>query len=308
MERGKERFDKAALGVFSLAFVSALCISTAITGIEPAAHDCCHMLCSTIDSMDFSYSESAGIMKALLCGDRSGISASLKQTFRASGSSHILALSGMHLGLIYAIICTALKLLGNSPLAKKIRSLTAVSIASFYTLATGAGPSVTRALLFILIREAARLAGRECSLKKCLVYALVLQLMMTPECISTPGFQLSYLATAGLCFLFPLMERIYPGNGRKGILDPLKRLWNLTCVSISCQAFTCGAVWIYFHSLPQHFLMSNLLAMPIASLAMMLSAAAIPLQAAGICPQLLTEGISMLCRGLVFVLETVEGM
>lgn len=308
MSRDWLKLDYGALCVALAGFLIAAIGSIVLEFISPTARSCKEKMCMSIDSIPFEDELTPGLYKAMLCAEKKDVSSKTKQTFRASGASHILALSGMHLGIIYGIISLVLRIIGNSPTAKKTRSIIALCIAAFYTIVTGAGPSVFRALLFILIREGARLAGRECSLTRCLIYALTIQLMISPRSISEPGFQLSYLATLGICVLYPRMEKLYEGNGRKGLLDPMKRVWELTCVSISCQAFTALAVWYHFHSFPKHFLISNLLALPVTQAAMTIGIIDVGLQSTFGCPQFMAKAGSTLCQTLVHILEIVEKM
>lgn len=267
--------------------------------------------CALIDSIGFKDSVTGPLVKALLTGRRESLPLSLVQSFRDSGASHILALSGLHLGVIYGVLAKALSVTGNSPLSRKIRALVCVSFCTFYTVMTGAGPSIVRALLFICINEAARLMPhRRKSASGVYCGALLIQLVLDPGAISSLGFQLSYLAMCGIFFIFPRLSRLYPDSGR-AILDrwfPVKWLWNCAALSISCQILTAPLVWIRFRSFPQYFLLTNLIALPLSEGLIIGAVACTLLQAAGICPQLLCGITAALARNLIFCLETVSAM
>lgn len=164
-----------------------------------------------IDAVPFRDEGTRPLITALLTGERSGLSAETTAAFRGSGASHILALSGLHLGVIYLIISRILSIFGNSIPARRIRSAVTVLFSGFYTLATGAGPSIVRAFLFILIRETASvLPERRTSPARTLMSALTIQLALDPTVITSLGFQLSYLAMTGITILYPRLEAWYP--------------------------------------------------------------------------------------------------
>ena len=164
-----------------------------------------------IDAVPFRDEGTRPLITALLTGERGGLSAEATAAFRGSGASHILALSGLHLGVIYLIVSRILSIFGNSIPARRIRSAVTVLFSGFYTLATGAGPSIVRAFLFILIRETASvLPERHTTPARTLMSALTIQLALDPTVITSLGFQLSYLAMTGITILYPRLEAWYP--------------------------------------------------------------------------------------------------
>jgi ComEC/Rec2-related protein len=166
-----------------------------------------------IGSLPVSSDTTRGLILALLTGDRSGLTAEQTAAFRASGASHILALSGLHLGVIYLIVSRLLSVLGNSIPARRVRSVLTILLAGWYTLATGAGPSIVRAFLFILIHETcAMFPERRTSPVRTLLMALTIQLALAPHVITSLGFQLSYLAMTGLVVLYPRLAAWYPAD------------------------------------------------------------------------------------------------
>lgn len=281
-----------------------------------------------IDSVPYRDSDSAAIIKALISGDRSDVAPHIRDAFRDSGASHILALSGMHLGIIYAILLKMFSVFGNTPAARKARSLSIIAISAWYTAVTGAASSLVRALLFITLNETARLAGRETRPMNIFFVALTIQLAVSPGNITSAGFQLSYLAMAGIYILYPKMKSWFPGpdsgtmrvqgpnqeqapvlsghvsaqnmrapvlNGRRG---PMKRLWDAAALTIACQAFTAPAAWLHFGTFPEYFIITNLLAVPLSNFIMITSVGVIALSALGICPSFLID-LDCFCIGLL---------
>lgn len=165
---------------------------------------------SMISSIPFPHEGTAPLVNALLTGDRSSLDSSVMNSFRDSGASHILALSGLHLGIIYGILLKVTSIFGKHPMVKAVRSLIIISLCGIYTLATGASPSLVRAFLFILVNETARLTHRSNNPLRVYCAALFIQTAINPQVISSTGFQLSYLAMAGIFLLYPALKKWYP--------------------------------------------------------------------------------------------------
>ena len=171
---------------------------------------------SMISSIPFPHEGTASLVNALLTGDRSSLDDSVMNSFRDSGASHILALSGLHLGIIYGILLKVTSIFGKHPTVKTIRSLIIISLCGIYTLATGASPSLVRAFLFILVNETARLTHRSNNPLRVYCAALFIQTAINPQVISSTGFQLSYLAMAGIFLLYPALKKWYPQKEAAG--------------------------------------------------------------------------------------------
>lgn len=281
------------------------------SGSPPAfATDACDALKRRIARIPYPHERSAGLVQALMTGDRSALSRDTIAVFRNSGASHILALSGLHLGLIYLLIRRILSFAGNTPVARCIRCVLTLAATGFYTLMTGAGPSIVRAFLYICIREVSALApGRRSDPARILLCALTLQLAFRPPIIGNAGFQLSYLAMLGITTLYPRLQAWYPEpQTRLERADPMRRIWNAAALTISCQLFTAPLAWIRFHTFPKYFLLTNLLSLPLSSAVMTVSAITVALSAAGLCPSLLVRLDDSLIQVLLSVLEIISTM
>ena len=260
--------------------------------------------CDFIDSIPFGEEGTAPLLKALLAGSRKGLPRSTSGIFRASGASHLLALSGLHIGIIYVIFKKLSMVAGNAPAVRIIRSIAIVGASLFYVVMTGASPSIIRAFLFITLNETASLLGRRKSPSGILAGALLIQLAIDPLQIRSVGFQLSYCAIAGIVVLFPKLSAWYPSAR----FDPLKKIWDSAVLSIACQAFTAPLAWYYFHTFPRHFLITNLLAIPLTTVLMGTAILTVALSAAGFCPALLVRATDYLCRTLVETLRIISLM
>ena len=267
---------------------------------------CEKKLCCTIDNVPYPSGTTGPLVKALLTGDRGGLDRTTVGIFRDSGASHILALSGLHLGVIYLILSRLTRPLGNGPRARKARYSLILGASGFYALMTGASPSIVRAFLFILLGETASLLGREKDPARVLLAALTVQLALDPGVVSSTGFQLSYLAMTGIAFVYPALERLYPDDW--GRWDPFRKVWQAAVLSISCQVFTAPLVWLRFRTFPKYFLMTNLTALPLTSAVMVLSVVTTALSFTGNCPYFLVMLDDRAVQLLLRCLEVISSM
>ena len=247
-----------ALGVFCYCS-SALAFPLHREAWPPAERALAELL-RAIDGAEFPHESTAALLKALLAGRRDGLDRSTVEVFRAAGASHILALSGLHLGILYGILHTLLRCLGRTRPAMVARSVIQVGFAAAYMLMTGASPSLVRAFLFILFNELSRLLpGRRRRPLNIFCAALTVQLAVTPGVVSSLGFQLSYLAMLGIVLVFPRLDAWFPA----GRFNPVRRVWSAIALTLSCQLFTAPLVWLRFRSFPKYFLLTNLGALPL---------------------------------------------
>ena len=266
---------------------------------------------AVIDSIPYPSETTAPLVKALLTGDKSDLPKEITGIFRDSGASHILALSGLHLGVLYIILTKLASPLGNSLRARKLRYSLIIGTALFYSVMTGASPSIIRAFLFITINETGKILGRKRDPVRVLLSALTIQLALKPDVIASVGFQLSYLAMAGIFLLYPTLQSVYPqpsGKSRWSGLDPFRKVWNAAMLSVSCQIFTGPLAWHYFHTFPKYFILTNLIALPLTSAIMTLSVATIALSFLGICPDPLVTLNDHAVQILVFCLKVIAGI
>ena len=302
---------------------------------------------SMISSIPFPHEGTAPLVNALLTGDRSSLDSSVMNSFRDSGASHILALSGLHLGIIYGILLKVTSIFGKHPTVKTVRSLIIISLCGIYTLATGASPSLVRAFLFILINETARLTHRSNNPLRVYCAALFIQTAINPQVISSTGFQLSYLAMAGIFLLYPALKKWYPqeeatgdmlvekgaglteSDGLEGVMIDKgccrarlcwtswmktivsaapRKIWDAAALTISCQVFTGPLAWWKFGTFPKYFLLTNLLSLPLTSAVMLLSVSTSVLFAIGICPDFLISLTDSSASLLLFIMKVISSM
>ncbi len=278
---------------------------SSVSALGAATSSAAHGLRAVIDSVPFGADVTSPLLKAFLTGDRSELPRELVAVFRSSGASHLLALSGLHIGILYLIFDKLTWPFGRTRAALWIRYVSIAAAGGFFTLMTGASPSIVRAYLFIFIRETLRMTGKPQKATRVLCLALLVQLVIDPSAIKSVGFQLSYLAMAGIFILNPFLSGLYPSAGR---WDPFRRIWNAVSLTVSCQAFTAPLSWHYFHTFPRHFLLTNLMAIPLTTLLVGTAVVTVVLSAFGICPAFMIATTDGLCSLLVWVLEVISGL
>ena len=203
---------------------------------------------------------SAQVAKALVLGSRSDLDDALNEAYQASGSVHVLAVSGLHVGLVAGILMWGLGLLLRRRKLLPIKALIAVSLVWGYVFLTGAADSALRAGVLFSVILLGKVLSRQAESLNLLATAVIILLLYDPWLIHHAGFLLSVFAVAGILYFHPLLYRAwFPG---KGIPD---FFWNLACVTLAAQATTLMLSLFYFHRFPVYFLLSGLFVVPVSS-------------------------------------------
>lgn len=206
-----------------------------------------------------------GVGAALLLGYRAAALDEVRPAYVETGAMHILAVSGMHVGLLYEAVVLLLGLVRRwqSPRGKWVQSFVILLLVWWFVLLTGAGGSVLRAGAMFSFLEIGRRLQRLTSIWNLLAASLLVLLLINPFLLVDVGFQLSYLAVSGILFFFP---RIYKIFYFKNIV--LNWAWNVTAMGIAAQLIVTPLSLYYFHRFPTYFWLSGLLAIPTSTIAM----------------------------------------
>lgn len=193
------------------------------------------------------------LAKALLLGIRDEMAADQNQAFIRSGTIHVLAVSGSHVGIIYVAVLWGLVFLGKGRRGRWMRGLAALAALWGYAGLTGFEPSVLRATIMFSLFTAAEVARWRTSSLNSLACAAVLLLLWDPQMLVQLGFQLSFLAVLGIIVFYqPILRLWVPPNAVVGFF------WSLLAVSLAAQAFTLPLCLYMFRAFPMWFLPANM--------------------------------------------------
>jgi competence protein ComEC len=204
--------------------------------------------------------ESKQIALALLLGKKESLSKEVKQAYSATGTQHILAVSGLHVGIIYSILLLPLTFFKQEGHAlRKSYLFLVLGLIWIYALMTGFSPSVVRAVVMFSLVTLGQMRKRKPSIWNILAFSALLLLVLDPDIQTDLGFQLSYLAVAGIVGLQPILLRMWAPSNR--VLD---YFWQMATVTLAAQLITSPLTLHYFHTFPTYFLVANLLIVPLS--------------------------------------------
>ncbi len=209
--------------------------------------------------------DEASLLAGLLLGERFNLSQAVKEAFSDTGTTHVLAVSGLHAALVAFIIFIALRIIR---LPKKAAGLGTIAGLLIYTMVAGASPSIVRSAIMVGMLLLGGTFERQGNSLNLLGVAGILILSFWPQALFDIGFQLSFAATAGILILTrPLEAAFYRLSAnnilRKWILLPL-------AVSLAAQIFTAPLIALYFHRIPIISLLANLVVVPLTSMVLAL--------------------------------------
>jgi competence protein ComEC len=199
------------------------------------------------------------VASAILVGCDDKLDRELLNDYRGTGTLHVLCVSGLHVGVVYIMISSLLFFLQRSRTGRNLRVIIVLAVIWFYALITGLSPPVLRAAIMFSLLHTGSAIGRKTNTYNLLAASAFLILVFDPLAVADVGMQLSYAAVLGIVSLYPV---IYPlWKPRFWLLD---KIWALIAVSLAAQVATFPLGLYYFHQFPLIFLLSNLVAVPLA--------------------------------------------
>ena len=216
------------------------------------------------------------LFQALILGERQGIGPELRESFNKTGLGHVLAVSGLHIGLVawlaFTLVKGLLSLSYNLALKTDIRKVAAI-ITIFpvvaYTCLAGLHVSSQRAMIMVLAYLFSIIIGREKEVWSTLSLAALVVLAVNPYALFTISFQLSFCAVVGILWLAPILYRKIPlleegGRVRNTIIQPLyAHITGLSVVTLSAIIFLLPIIGFYFHRVSLVSIPANLTVVPI---------------------------------------------
>ena len=209
----------------------------------------------------FSNPASNAFAKSLLFGTKTDMSPSLKTAYQQLGILHIIAISGMHLDILFKLLEKCTRWLPNQLWARWTKLVTLLLLVWSYTLIAHAGPSVVRASLFFSTLLIGRFFHLNIFSLNTISIGIMLVLLYNSQIITGIGLQLSYAAVVGIHFFYKPLLQLVPMDNQL-----LRIAWNNLSISIAAQLTTLPIILYYFHSSSSLSIIGNFLFVPISSI------------------------------------------
>jgi len=192
------------------------------------------------------------IAQALILGDKSLLDSETTNSFSNTGAMHVLAVSGLHIGIIMQILLVILSKF-SAFISKNYAVFIVVIIAWIYAAITGLSPSVLRAVIMFSFLFVAQTRGKQYDSINTLFFTAFILLLIDPFTLFDIGFQLSFLAMVGI-FLFyrPIEKLVFIEN------KLLRKVWQGTAIGFAAQLMTTPLSLYYFHQFPNYFILTNI--------------------------------------------------
>ena len=213
-------------------------------------------------------SDAFAVVAAMALGDKSALTQELRDIYAITGASHILALSGLHLSIIFMLLTL---LFGGSRFFtfSPFHFFTLSAIWSFVFL-VGMPVSVVRSATMLTVYALLSLGHRDKMSVNTLAFTALLVLIVSPLSLFDIGFQMSYLSVFAILLIVPLSERLFPA-GYLMTHRVIKWLWGMVAVSCAAQIGVAPLIAYYFGRMPVYFLLTNFIVIPAATLILWLS-------------------------------------
>lgn len=201
------------------------------------------------------------VLSALILGFKDHLDFEITQAFSSAGAMHVLAVSGLHVGIILLIVSKLLHPLKQFRFGIYCKIILEIIAVWSFALLTGLSPSVIRAATMFSFISVAKGLKRNTNIYNTLAVSAFFILLVEPYMLMEVGFQLSYLAVLGILLLQPKLYELIEIENRF-----LNWAWSITTVSIAAQIATAPLGLLYFHQFPNYFIFSNLMVIPAAFL------------------------------------------
>ena len=193
------------------------------------------------------------VASTLILGYKADMSNDILQAYSKTGTIHVLSVSGAHVAIVYLVLNLLLGFLAGYKNGKTLKAVLIISLIWYYSLLTGFSPAVCRAAVMISMVIIGKTYTRYINSLNILAVSAFALLLYNPLFITDVGFQLSYLAVAGLIVFQPIVYKWIKFKNKWA-----DKLWGLCSVSIAAQVITFPLSAFYFHQFPVYFLVSNL--------------------------------------------------
>ncbi len=221
--------------------------------------------CSLAKSVDrLTDPEGAGIIKAMLLGDKSNLSEDIRKMYQKNGIAHLLAISALHVALIAAFLKKLLRIFG---IGRKKRAVITIGFLMLYGVMTGFSEATLRAFIILSVSCLAEAVGRTADKPTALSVAFLIMMILEPNVLMSSGFQMSYAAALGVVAADSVYRKIY-GDERFLEKNRRKRKWYKLLVrgvvgSVTINAFMLPVLLLQYYEIPLYSLLINFFLIPL---------------------------------------------
>jgi len=245
--------------------------------------------------------ENLSIINALLLGQRQAISKETYKSFTKSGAIHILAISGLHIGLLMLLLGLLFKPLFYFKIGKKLIPILIIVLLWTYAFITGMSASVMRAVTMFSLVTVAMYSNRVTNTYNTLVISAFLLLLFNPFYIFDIGFQLSYSAVFAIVWIKPLFDKLW-----KPKYYITRKLWDVFTVTLAAQFGILPLSLFYFHQFPGLFFISNIVIIPLLGILLGIGILTLVFAYIGWIPSLLLETFETCISSLVNFVQFIS--
>ena len=217
-------------------------------------------------AVDKSSGDQYAVVAAMALGDKSALTKELKEVYAVTGASHVLALSGLHLGIIYTLL--SLLIIGRR--WQMVSQMLIVLCIWAFVFLVGMSTSVVRSATMLTVYALLSLGYRDKMTVNTLAFTAIVMLMVHPLSLYDVGFQMSFMAVLAILVFMPLLEGLFP---TEYLLthQSVRWLWSMVAVSVSAQIGVAPLIAYYFGRFSTFLLLTNFIVIPAATLILWLS-------------------------------------
>ena len=241
------------------------------------------------------------VASALILGSSGDINSEIKQSYQNTGVIHVLAVSGLHIAIIYELMLLLFGFVKRFKFGNYLLYFAVMFMLWVFAFISGLSPSVLRAVVMFTFILIGKIINRDTEIYNSLAASAFLLLCYNPYYIFDVGFQLSYLAVGGIVYLHPRIKKLIEIQNKY-----LEKIWELISTTIAAQIITLPLILFYFHQLPTWFILANLLMIPGTFIVLYLGIATIAFGQLEIVASYLGNGIYYILKYLHIILIKLE--
>ena len=217
-------------------------------------------------AMEDEDSAQYAVLAAMALGDKSALTKELKEVYAVTGASHVLALSGLHLGIIYTLL--SLLIVGRR--WQMVSQLLIILCIWSFVFLVGISTSVVRSATMLTVYALMSLGNRDKMTVNTLAFTAVVMLVVNPLSLYDVGFQMSFMAVFAILILIPMITGVFSAEY---LLShrAIRWVWSMVAVSVSAQIGVAPLIAYYFGRFSTYFLLTNFIVIPAATLILWLS-------------------------------------